>query len=395
MASIKSRGRNRWFVRVFLGREQGRVKFHDKLIHGSKHDADAYARKMETARDNGTLAELLNPQRPEVLTLDAYLDRWLKEAVKPTVREGTFEDYADILKRYVRPALGAYSLDGLEAPDIQAIYNAMRARGLSTRSIQYCHTVLTAALKQAVGWKLLTINPAQFTKRPQGEADELQHGAQEKIQVLTAQEADAFLKSAKGDPMGTALTFALATGCRPEEYLALRWSDVDFDRSEVRIRQVVQWRRKRNGGGFYFLPPKTKGSRRTLRVGAELLKLLTAHRRKQMAHRLKLGSKYKLLDLVFPASEGTPMQRRNLFARHMQPVMTAAKLDKKLTLYSLRHSFCTLTLGAGLDPKQVSMMMGHKSVAFTMDKYQHVLPAMREATADQLEKLLFKKRRVG
>ncbi len=79
----------------------------------------------------------------------------------------------------------------------------------------------------------------------------------------------------------------------------------------------------------------------------------------------------------------------------MKPIMTAAKLAKNLTLYSLRHSFCTLAMAAGLDPKQVSIAMGHKSVAFTADKYQHILPAMKEATAARLEKLLFKKRSVG
>ncbi len=307
MASTKSRGRNRWFVRVFLGRAEGRVKLHDKLIHGSKHDADADARKLETARDNGTLAELLRPERPAVLTLNSYLDRWLKEAVKPMVREGTFEDYSDILRHYVRTPLGARALNEIESPDIQAIYNAMKERGLSTRSIQYCHAVLTAALKQAVGWKLLKPNPADYTKRPKGESEELADGAQEKMQILRAQEADAFLQAAPFDPMGAALTFALATGCQPEEYLALRWADIDFEKAEVRIRQVVQWRRKRNGGGYYFLPPKTRGSRRTLKVGAALLKLLTVQRRKQMAHRLKWGSEYQLLDLVYPASEGTPI----------------------------------------------------------------------------------------
>ena len=392
MASIKSRGKNKWFVRVFLGREQGRIKFHDKLVHGNRKDADAYARKIETARDAGTLAELLHPP---TLTLDAYLDRWLKEAVKPSVREGTFEDYSDVLRRNVRPALGKRLLVELRPPDVQAVYNALKERGLSTRSIQYTHAVLTAALKQAVGWQLLKLNPADYTKRPKGEADEIESDNAEKIQVLTAQEAESFLKAAKADGMGAALTFALATGCRPEEYLALRWVDVDFDRGEVRIRQVVQWRRKRNGGSFYFLPPKTKGSRRTLRVSASLLKVLSEHRRKQALQRLKLGVRYQQLDLVFPASEGTPMQRRNLFARHMRPVLTAAELTKPLTLYSLRHSFCTLALAEGLDAKEVSMMMGHSSVAFTQDRYQHVLPAMREATSRRLEKLLFKKRSVG
>ncbi|MDQ1591721.1 MAG: integrase [Pyrinomonadaceae bacterium] len=392
MASIKPRGKNKWFVRVFLRREQGKIKFHDKLINGNKKDADAYARKIETARGSGTLDELLNPP---TLTLDSYLDRWLKESVKPSVRENTYNDYHDILKRYVRPSLGSRTLVEIRPPDVQAIYNALKERGLSTRTIQYTHAVLTSALKQAVGWQLLKLNPADYTKRPKNESDELDTAETEKIKVLTVNQAEQFLESAKADSMGAALIFALATGARPEEYLALRWADVDFERGEVRIQQVVQWHRKTAGGGWYFLPPKTKKSRRTLRVTESVLQIMQEHRRGQMLQRLKRGARYQQLDLVFATIDGTPFQRRNLHRRHMLPILTAAKLDNSLYLYCLRHTFATLALADGLDPKEVSMMMGHSSVAFTQDKYQHVLPSMREATSKRLEKLLFKNRIAG
>lgn len=392
MASITNRGKNRWFVRVFLGRERGELKFHNKLVRGDKKAAQAYASKIEAARDVGTLGELLNPKPPEVLTLGAYLDRWLEEAVRPSVRETTYDGYSGILRRYVRPALGAAALAEITPPDVQGLYNSMKERGLSTRMIQYTHAVLRSALKQAVGWQLLAMNPADYTKRPKSEADELERAEDGKIRVLDAGEAERFIKAAKSDAMGAALVFAVATGARPEEYLALRWSDVDFDKGEVRIGRVVQWRRKESGGGFYFLPPKTKKSRRTLRVSASVLKVLQGHRREQMRRRLKAGARYEQLDLVFASSTGTPLQRRNLHRRHMVPVLEAAGLDKTLYLYCLRHTFATLALAGGLDPKEVSMMMGHSSVAFTQDRYQHVLPSMREATSTRLEKLLFNNR---
>lgn len=392
MASIKPRGKNKWFVRVFLRREQGKIKFHDKLVHGNKKNADAYAWKIESARDNGTLDELLNPP---TLTLDAYLDRWLKESVKPSVRESTFNDYHDILKRYVRPMLGARMLVEIRPPDVQAIYNALKERGLSTRTIQYTHAVFTSALKQAVGWQLLKLNPADYTKRPKNDGDELDTAETEKIRVLTAKDAERFLDACKADQMGAALVFALATGARPEEYLALMWSDVDFERGEVRIQRVVQWHRQADGGGWYFLPPKTKKSRRTLRVSESVLKVLQEHRRAQMLQRLKRGALYNQLDIVFATGDGTPFQRRNLHRRHMVTVLKAAKLDSTIHLYCLRHTFATLALADRLDPKEVSMMMGHSSVAFTQDKYQHVLPSMREATSKRLEELLFKNRVAG
>ncbi|MET0649197.1 MAG: site-specific integrase [Pyrinomonadaceae bacterium] len=392
MASIKNRGKNKWFVRVFLGRELGKIRFHDKLVRGEKKDAKAYADRVEAARDNGTREELLSPKPVEVLTLGAYLDRWLAEAVKPSVRETTYDGYSGLLDRYVRPPLGKMALAEVTPPDVQALYNSMKARGLSTRMIQYTHAVLRSALKQAVGWQLITLNPADYTRRPKSESDELETAETGKIRVLDAGQTEAFIKAAKPDPMGAALVFALATGARPEEYLALRWSDVDFEKGEVRIQRVVQWRRKDAGGGFYFLPPKTKKSRRTLRVSESVLKLLQSHRRAQMLRRLKVGADYQQLDLAFASSTGTPMQRRNLHRRHMVPVLEAAGLDKTLYLYCLRHTFATLALAGGLDPKEVSMMMGHSSVAFTQDRYQHVLPSMREATSHKLEKLLFNNR---
>jgi integrase len=395
LASITNRGKNRWFVRVFLGRWSGEIKFHSKLVRGDRKAAQTYATKIEAARDSGTLEELLAPKQREVLTLGAYLDRWLAEAVKPSVRETTYDGYSDLLIRYVRLALGEKALAEITPPDVQALYNSMKERGLSTRLIQYTHAVLRSALKQAVGWQLIGLNPADYTKRPKADSDELETAEVSKVRVLDAEQAEVFIKAAKSDPMGAALIFALATGARPEEYLALRWSDVDFEKGEVRIQRVVQWHRKAVGGGFYFLPPKTKKSRRTLRVSESVLKALQTHRREQMRWRLQMGVRYEQLDLVFASSAGTPFQRRNLHRRHMVPVLEAAELDKTLFLYCLRHTFATLALANGLDPKEVSMMMGHSSVAFTQDKYQHVLPSMREATSHKLEKLLFKNRVVG
>ncbi len=78
-----------------------------------------------------------------------------------------------------------------------------------------------------------------------------------------------------------------------------------------------------------------------------------------MLWRLKAGMRYEQLDLVFASSTGTPFQRRNLHRRHMVPVLEAAELDKTLFLYCLRHMFATPALSNGLDPKEVSMMMGH------------------------------------
>ena len=90
---------------------------------------------------------------------------------------------------------------------------------------------------------------------------------------------------------------ALATGMRPEKYLALQWKNVDLERGRVTVRRALVWRRK--GGGWYFEEPKTARSRRQVPLPAAVTRALAAHRRRQAETRLKAGVSYQNHDLVF------------------------------------------------------------------------------------------------
>jgi integrase len=182
------------------------------------------------------------------------------------------------------------------------------------------------------------------------------------------------------------LSFALATGMRPEEYLALKWSDLDLHAGNATVRRTLVWRK---GGGWYFGEPKTSRSRRTIPLPMSLVGALTDHRRKQGECRLKKGSDYQNNELVFATGEGTPILLRNLVRRHFRPVLTNAKLTQSLRLYDLRHSCATLLLSAGENPKVVSERLGHASIVLTLDTYSHVLPSMQQAATEKLERILY------
>ncbi len=130
---------------------------------------------------------------------------------------------------------------------------------------------------------------------------------------------------------------------RPEEYLSLKWSDVDPKAETATVRRTLVWRK---GGGWYFGEPKTSRSRRTIPLPTSLVAALGDHRRKQGESRLKKGADYQNNDLVFATSEGTPILLRNLVRRHFRPVITRAKLSETFRLYDLRHSCATLLLSA-------------------------------------------------
>lgn len=174
---------------------------------------------------------------------------------------------------------------------------------------------------------------------------------------------------------------------RPEEYLALKWSDIDPSKGTATVQRTLLFRK---GGGWYYGEPKTSRSRRTVPLPASLIRLLTNHkRRQQMEARLRLGGMYQHNELVFAACEGTPLMTGNLTRRHFKPILNAAALPASFRLYDLRHSCATLLLTAGENPKVVAERLGHASIVLTLDTYSHVLPSMQQAATEKLENILF------
>jgi integrase len=189
---------------------------------GTRKDAQAYLNQAQRDRDLGMFFE------PSRMSLDQYLDKWLETAAKPKLRAKTHRDYEALLKRYVRPALGARSVSKIEPLAIQTLYTSMQERGLSARTVRFTHAVLRAALHQAVRWRLIPINTAESVDLPRQ--------AKGEIQVLTPQQARDFLESAKPDRYYVLFALALTTGMRPSEYLALKWPDIDFMKGTVSAR---------------------------------------------------------------------------------------------------------------------------------------------------------------
>ena len=107
VGQIVRRGDRTWLVRVYNGRdaESKKRKYLNRTIHGGLRDAQSHLNKMlENERDFG---RNLDSSRQ---TLNQFLDRWLEVCAKPRLRAKTFQDYEGLLRRYIRPRLGARGL---------------------------------------------------------------------------------------------------------------------------------------------------------------------------------------------------------------------------------------------------------------------------------------------
>ncbi len=362
-----------WQVRISLGRdENGKRLYHHKTFR-LKKDGERYLSAALRENDLGIFTE------PSNVSLNEYLNRWLETAAKPRLRERTYLGYADQLKRHVREPLGGKKLSALRPLDIQETYSQMQERGISPRTIRYTHAVLSSALKQATQWGLISRNPAQLVQLPKASKKNV-------MRSLTSEEAARFLQTLGSDRYATLFSFALATGMRPEEYLALQWSDVNLQTGTATVQRALIWKK---GGGWYFDQPKTDRSRRIIPLPASVVRQLVEHKRHQNEERLKVGPEWQQNDLVFCTEIGSPIYAHNLIKRHFKPALKRAGLPQTIRLYDLRHTTATLLLLAGENPKVVSERLGHASITLTLDTYSHVLPDMQKAAAEKLEKLLF------
>jgi integrase len=370
---IIKRGDKTWVVRIFTGRDaNGKRSYMNKTIRGNKKDAETYLNTTLTEISTGTFVE------PVKLTVGEFLDKWLAIAAKPRLRERTYDDYSAKLESYVRPRIGAQRLSDLRALDIQAMYSCMTERKLSARTIRYTHAILSSALKQAVRWNMLARNPCDAVELPRMERKEMH--------ALSPNEVTKFLCAAQDGEHGTLFAFAIATGMRPEEYLALKWSDVDLDARTATVTRTIVWRK---GGGWYFGEPKTTRSRRTVPFPESVGKALKTHKAKQSETKLKAGARYVTDNFVFATRVGKPLSLRNLTLRHFRPTLKRADLSETFRLYDLRHTCASLLLGANEHPKIVSERLGHASITLTLDTYSHVLPSMQQGASDKLERLLY------
>jgi integrase len=81
------------------------------------------------------------------------------------------------------------------------------------------------------------------------------------------------------------------------------------------------------------------------------------------------------------------MNAKNLTARSFKPILKRTGLPD-IRLHDLRHTCATLLLSRGVHPKFVQELLGHATIAITLDTYSHVLPGMSDQTASAMEAAL-------
>ena len=100
------------------------------------------------------------------LTVGEYLDSWLRDSVRGTVRTSTYNRHEITIRKHIKPTIGRVKLAKLTPAHIQGLYRDRLDSGLSPATVQKIHVVLHKALCQAVQWSLVPRNVTEAVKAP-------------------------------------------------------------------------------------------------------------------------------------------------------------------------------------------------------------------------------------
>ena len=368
--SISRRKNGGWMAQYAVYTSEGRKR---KTIYGKtrKEVADKLA-KAVSDREDGLIFDA------GTLTVEEYLERWLSDCVRDTVKASTYSSYGQLVNTHAVPALGRIRLKTLTATHVRSLLREKLDAGLSPRTVQYLRFVLRKALDQAVIDNLIPRNPVASVKSPQVRRDEIKPLSPEQVRLFLQTTVEA------GDKLEALYAVAIHLGLRQGELLALKWEDVDLEAGTLQVRRSLAGSRE---GNPVFTTPKTAKSRRQVRLTTGAAEALKRHRKRQLEERMRLAGLWRDHGLVFTTEAGTPLDRHNIIQRSFRPLLEKARLPA-IRFHDLRHTCATLLLTREVHPKIVQELLGHSTIAITLDTYSHVLPGMGDAAVGAMDEAL-------
>ena len=289
-------------------------------------------------------------------TVGEWAQLWYENYAKPSVRASTAAYYKNYIDQHIVPRIGDIKLTALTTLQIQKFYNGTKAHGrvqryekmddlsLSNKTIRGLHTMLRQCLEQAVTERLIPYNPANGCRLPKKE--------KKKMQIIPPDKIRDYLKAAEEWGVLPMFYLELSTGLRRGELVALLWSDLNLQTKTLTVSKSVS----RGKGELVVTEPKTENSVREIYLSDEAIRLLVEDRKN-----------HPFSPYMFPSPKTGGMYGPDCVGRIHKKLLKKAGIEEHVRFHDLRHTFSTLAIQSGIDPKTVAEILGHASAEFSLD----------------------------
>lgn len=337
----------------------------------------------------------------ENIKLDDIFDLW--SYLKRGIQDNTFQNYKYMYEMFVKPNIGSIRIQNLKRSDVKRLYNMLyEERALKISTIDNVHTVLHQVLTLAVEENYMRTNIADNLLKELKQSHNIKA---ERRKALTVPEQELFINFLKQEnnpyhhwyPIFTVL---INTGMRVGEVTGLRWCDIDFDEEVIHVEHTLVYYNHRDENGCYFNVHKTKtrAGTRTIPMLPVVKEAFFMEKAYQEFNNLKCNVTIDgYTDFVFINRFGN-VQHQGTLNKALRRIIrdcNDAQFEKKtknpvllpaFSCHSLRHTFTTRMVEAGVNVKVVQEVLGHADFSTTMDIYTHISTEQKKQEFDNFHK---------
>ena len=283
-------------------------------------------------------------------TFGEVADKWWSEAIENLAYQ-TVRGYTSSYERAVAE-FGEQNIDSIQPKDIQLMFKRMALQDYAQKTIANQRIVLNQVFNYAIVEGELQYNPCTSVKIPKGCKKTVREAA-------TTSDEEKILHS---DHEWLFPLFALLTGLRKGEILALQWEDINFEESTITVNKSIEYK----GNIPCVKPPKTES-------GTRIVPLL-----QMLSNRLKKGGR----GYVFSEDGGKSPYRKKRYDLLWRDY--SKEVGITCTAHQLRHSYATVAVEEDVNPKDLQNALGHADISTTMNIYAMARKKSVEKVAEKL-----------
>ncbi len=365
-----------WEASIFLAGEEKRI------TRTFRREAEARSWRVEAkhAVDQGLLRASRRDAPTLVEALQEFIAGMQAGRVRPKGRErykpNTTRSYERALRVHIEPsAIAGIRVAEVRRRDVQALADELYAAGLSSGTVSNVLNPIQAFYRRAIDRDELTYNPSERIDLPGGHS-------QRPKRIASREEAAALLAALDASDRPVWAT-AFYAGLRRGELQALRVCDIDFEANVIAVERG--WDQVEG-----VIEPKSRAGRRTV----PLLAILRTYLANDLRRTGRSGE-----DLVFGRTAQQAFFASTVDYRAKRAWRAASKraselaereggtptLLRRITLHECRHTFASLLIDAGANPKAIQQFMGHSKIQTTFDVYGHLLPGSHDEVRRRMD----------
>ncbi|MCL2204234.1 MAG: site-specific integrase [Defluviitaleaceae bacterium] len=363
-------GTNYFRVTATVGKDSDGIPIRKQFYGESKKEAEA---KRDEYMENINKGLAVNYDKA---LFGVAFKTWFTEVLKPSISLSTYTRYEiDYRRRIASCGISHMRLTDIRAANIQALYNTLLESN-TPKTIRAIHKLLMQFFIYCVKADIVIKNPLLAVELPKVDYKSTVNKA------ISDDDINKLLKAVEENISNLVYVFAIFSGLREGEILALTKKDIDMDNETIHVNKSVKYLTVDKVYKPVISSTKTINGVRTVPMLGAITQYIQTYMQHEEEKHNRMGIPFTKDSILFSSCVCTYRDSRSLL-RMFNKLCTKLGIER-VTVHSLRHTFCTILAKQGVPLKTASILMGHSDIGITARIYTHVDDAEKRRGIEKL-----------